>query len=262
MTTDNKSPQEEVSASEESVSAEKIADELTAAEEQPQDDVQPPAPAPASFDSEELITRIERSVQGRSANAFGQFRKQIREELEETLKPIREFSATVEQARVEQMDPEEQAAYWRRKATEQAQRPAPTAPEPEPDPDTYTPQQQQELSASVNGMLEGMDLDPQLLRNPELWKGWQPGDSVERAKRVALTNARRLKAEAAGRTAPAAQPPTTPPPPSTNGAPRQSANVINTRTEAYEAFSDGRIKNSTQLNAALAEIRTKGKAVL
>jgi hypothetical protein len=162
--------------------------------------------------------------------------KQIEDNLEakvdEALKPFRDLTSTMEQARVEQLEPEDQVDYWRNKA----QTPEDTSQQQQ--------QQQQELSDSerlglansVTQLITQNGLQMTHLDN-RIWEGAMTGMTAEQYYTLAQNNIGRLK----NAPAPAATPAPATPPPTTQEAPSQTTSPIETKSEAVEAFQRGDI---------------------
>ena len=236
MTTDNK----EVSASQDS--ADEIASTVLAAQnesaqadEQVQEKVPEQAPVssgPTLSDIENVFSKYQGTQNNWNANRMKQIEDNLQTKVDDALKPFRDLTSTMEQARVEQLEPEDQVDYWRNKA----QTPA----------DAPQQQQQAELSAdeklnlanSVTQLITQNGLQMTHLDN-RIWEGAMTGMTAEQYYTLAQNNIGRLK------TAPAPAPARTPapatPPPTTQEAPSQTTSPIETKSEAVEAFQRGDI---------------------
>lgn len=252
MTTDNKA-QDSVSAEEEqdepSVSAEEeqiaqaVADASSAPETEEQQEEQAPRPLTAD-DLDKALKDFQSSFQGRQANytaeQLRQHRESLKQEFDASLAPLREQAALIEQARIEQLEPEEQAEYWRKRALEPSQVTEPVVPAEQTP--AYSDTDVSRLRGRVEGMLAnaGINIDPE---DDRLWVGARVGASIDDLFTVAQQNAKGL--------APAPQTPAeTPAPsrprvPSTSGAPKTQGRSYNSRTDIAEALQAGDI-NSDQ----------------
>ena len=231
---------QEVSASQDS--AEEIAstvlaaqDESAPAEEQVQEQVPEQAPAssgPTLSDIENVFSKYQGTQNNWNANRMKQIEDNLTSKVDDALKPFRDLTSTMEQARVEQLEPEDQVEYWRNKA----QTPA----------DAPQQQQQEELSAdeklnlanSVTQLITQNGLQMTHLDN-RIWEGAMTGMTAEQYYTLAQNNIGRLKTAPAP--APAATPAPATPPPTTQEAPSQTTSPIETKSEAVEAFQRGDI---------------------
>ena len=231
---------QEVSASQDS--ADEIASTVLAAqnepaqaEEQVQEQVPEQAPAssgPTLSDIESVFNKYQGTQNNWNASRMKQIEDNLQTKVDEALKPFRDLTATMEQARVEQLEPEDQVDYWRNKA----QTPEDTSQQQQ--------QQQQELSDSerlglansVTQLITQNGLQMTHLDN-RIWEGAMTGMTAEQYYTLAQNNIGRLKTTPA----PAATPAPATPPPTTQGAPSQTTSPIETKSEAVEAFQRGDI---------------------
>jgi len=231
---------QEVSASQDS--ADEIASTVLAAQNEPaqaEEQVQEQVPEQAPVSSGPTLSDIENvfnKYQGTQNNWNASRMKQIEDNLEakvdEALKPFRDLTSTMEQARVEQLEPEDQVDYWRNKA----QTPEDTSQQQQ--------QQQQELSDSerlglansVTQLITQNGLPMTHLDN-RIWEGAMTGMTAEQYYTLAQNNIGRLRTTPA----PAATPAPATPPPTTQEAPSQTTSPIETKSEAVEAFQRGDI---------------------
>ena len=231
---------QEVSASQDS--AENIAstvlaaqDESAQADEQVQEKVPEQAPAssgPTLSDIENVFSKYQGTQNNWNANRMKQIEDNLTSKVDDALKPFRDLTSTMEQARVEQLEPEDQVEYWRNKA----QTPA----------DAPQQQQQEELSVdeklnlanSVTQLITQNGLQMTHLDN-RIWEGAMTGMNAEQYYTLAQNNIGRLKTAPAP--APAATPAPATPPPTTQEAPSQTTSPIETKSEAVEAFQRGDI---------------------
>jgi len=233
---------QEVSASQDS--ADEIASTVLAAqnepaqaEEQVQEQVPEQAPAssgPTLSDIESVFNKYQGTQNNWNASRMKQIEDNLQTKVDEALKPFRDLTATMEQARVEQLEPEDQVDYWRNKA----QTPEDTSQQQQ--------QQQQELSDSerlglansVTQLITQNGLQMTHLDN-RIWEGAMTGMTAEQYYTLAQNNIGRLRTTPAP--APAATPAPATPPPTTQGAPSQTTSPIETKSEAVEAFQRGDI---------------------
>ena len=233
---------QEVSASQDS--ADEIASTVLAAqnepaqaEEQVQEQVPEQAPVssgPTLSDIENVFNKYQGTQNNWNASRMKQIEDNLQTKVDEALKPFRDLTATMEQARVEQLEPEDQVDYWRNKA----QTPEDTSQQQQ--------QQQQELSDSerlglansVTQLITQNGLQMTHLDN-RIWEGAMTGMTAEQYYTLAQNNIGRLRTTPAP--APAATPAPATPPPTTQGAPSQTTSPIETKSEAVEAFQRGDI---------------------
>jgi|TARA_R100001244_G_scaffold62997_1_gene52392 hypothetical protein len=233
---------QEVSASQDS--ADEIASTVLAAqnepaqaEEQVQEQVPEQAPVssgPTLSDIENVFNKYQGTQNNWNASRMKQIEDNLQTKVDEALKPFRDLTSTMEQARVEQLEPEDQVDYWRNKA----QTPEDTSQQQQ--------QQQQELSDSerlglansVTQLITQNGLQMTHLDN-RIWEGAMTGMTAEQYYTLAQNNIGRLRTTPAP--APAATPAPATPPPTTQGAPSQTTSPIETKSEAVEAFQRGDI---------------------
>jgi len=214
---------QEVSASQDS--ADEVAstvlaaqDESAPAEEQVQEQVPEQAPAssgPTLSDIENVFNKYQGTQNNWNANRMKQIEDNLTSKVDDALKPFRDLTSKMEQAQIEQLEPEDQVEYWRNKAQTPADAPQ------------QQQQQQEELSAdeklnlanSVTQLITQNGLQMTHLDN-RIWEGAMTGMTAEQYYTLAQNNIGRLK------TTPAPAPATTPapatPPPTTQEAPSQT----------------------------------------
>ena len=233
---------QEVSASQDS--AEEIAstvlaaqDESAQADEQVQEKVPEQAPAssgPTLSDIENVFSKYQGTQNNWNANRMKQIEDNLTSKVDDALKPFRDLTSKMEQAQIEQLEPEDQVEYWRNKAQTPADAPQ------------QQQQQQVELSAdeklnlanSVTQLITQNGLQMTHLDN-RIWEGAMTGMTAEQYYTLAQNNIGRLKTAPAP--APAATPAPATPPPTTQEAPSQTTSPIETKSEAVEAFQRGDI---------------------
>jgi hypothetical protein len=233
---------QEVSASQDS--AENIASTVLAAQnesaqadKQVQEQVPEQAPAssgPTLSDIENVFNKYQGTQNNWNANRMKQIEDNLTSKVDDALKPFKDLTSTMEQARVEQLEPEDQVDYWRNKAQTPTEAPQ------------QQQQQQQELSDSerlglansVTQLITQNGLQMTHLDN-RIWEGAMTGMNAEQYYTLAQNNIGRLKTTPAP--APAATPAPATPPPTTQEAPSQTTSPIETKSEAVEAFQRGDI---------------------
>jgi len=227
---------QEVSASQDS--ADEIASTVLAAQNEPaqaEEQVQEQAPVssgPTLSDIENVFNKYQGTQNNWNASRMKQIEDNLEAKVDEALKPFRDLTSSMEQARVEQLEPEDQVDYWRNKA----QLPEDTSQQQQ--------QQQQELSDSerlglansVTQLITQNGLQMTHLDN-RIWEGAMTGMTAEQYYTLAQNNIGRLRTTPA----PAATPAPATPPPTTQEAPSQTTSPIETKSEAVEAFQRGDI---------------------
>ena len=226
----------EVSASQDS--AEDIASTVLAAQNEPaqaEEQVQEQAPAssgPTLSDIENVFSKYQGTQNNWNANRMKQIEDSLNSKVDEALKPFRDLTSQMEQAQIEQLEPEDQVQYWRNKAQTPAE----------------APQQQQQEELSVDEKLNLANSVTQLITqnglqmthlDNRIWEGAMTGMTAEQYYTLAQNNISRLKTTPAP--APAATPAPATPPPTTQEAPSQTTSPIETKSEAVEAFQRGDI---------------------
>jgi hypothetical protein len=165
--------------------------------------------------------------------------------LDATLAPLMARQKAEEQARIEELDPEDQVAYWKQQATAPAPQPSPAAPQQVTrSGDSYSAEDRLDIINATTNMLssEGVNVP---YTDDRLWAGATNGMSPDQLLGIARQNAQRLKASTS--TPPAAVPAATPPP-STQTAPSSSSTSYGSRTELNAALLSGEIKNIDEFN--------------
>ena len=164
--------------------------------------------------------------------------------LDATIAPLMARQKAEEQARIEELEPEDQAAYWKQQATAPAPEPSPAAPQQvQQNGDSYSAEDRLDIINATTNMLssEGVSVP---YTDDRLWAGATNGMSSDQLLGIARQNAQRLKASTS--TPPAAVPAATPPP-STQAAPASSSTSYGSRTELNAALLSGEIKNIDEL---------------
>ena len=164
--------------------------------------------------------------------------------LDATIAPLMARQEAEEQARVEQLEPEDQAAYWKQQATAPAPEPSAPPAQPVQGAETYSADDRLNIINSTQNMLtaEGVNVP---YTDDRLWAGATNGMTTDQLVGVARQNAQRLKASV--QAAPAAEPAVTPPP-STQAAPSSTAASYGNRSELNAALLSGEIPNIDEFN--------------
>ena len=245
MTTENT----DVSASD---SAESIAASVSAAAAPATPAIgEPPAPAvePATgitlTDLETALNSRQGTQNNWNAQQMRTIEANLSAKLDATIAPLMARQRAEEQARIEQLEPEDQAAYWKQQATTPAPQPSPAAPQQvQQNGDSYSAEDRLDIINATTNMLssEGVNLP---YTDDRLWAGATNGMSSDQLLGIARQNAQRLKAS---RSTPPAAVPAATPPPSTQAAPASSSTSYGSRTELNAALLSGEIKNIDEFN--------------
>ena len=232
--------------------AEKVEQKLQEQPEQPQ--VSPNQNA-GGDDVKSLIRDEIRSAfgkeQGRIAGQYGQqqgrLSRQIRDEVKEAIgdvvKPIKQQLDTWEQGRINQLEPEEQAAYWQTKYQESSSSSEPKVQEEvKAGWGNLTQQDQENLASYTSAVLDTEGLNNSLLSDQRLWQGATESMTVEQLKQIARNNASRLKPRAGGQ--PPAQSAQAATPPTTSGAPASPRSGFDAKSDLYQAFRQGKVDSN------------------
>jgi len=243
MTTDN-----DVSASVDS--AEGIAASVSAAAAPaPPATGEPTAPAvePATgitlTDLETALNSRQGTQNNWNAQQMRTIEANLSAKLDAAVAPLMARQKAEEQARIEELEPEDQAAYWKQQATAPAPEPFPAAPQQVMQTgDSYSADDRLNIINATTNMLssEGVNVP---YTDDRLWAGATNGMTTDQLVGVARQNVQRLKAS----TPPAAAPAVTPPP-STQAAPASSSTAYGSRTELNAALLSGEIKNIDEFN--------------
>ena len=163
--------------------------------------------------------------------------------LDAAVAPLMARQKAEEQARIEELEPEDQAAYWKQQATAPAPQPSPAAPQQvQQTGDSYSAEDRLDIINATTNMLSSEGVNVPYTDN-RIWAGATNGMTTDQLVGVARQNVQRLKAS----TPPAAAPAVTPPP-STQAAPASSSTAYGSRTELNAALLSGEIKNIDEFN--------------
>jgi hypothetical protein len=185
-------------------------------------------------------------------NYTAQQLKEIRLNIAEDLKGYKEHQEALEQQRLSQMDPEEQAEYWKQKA----QKPAVPVVEEQPQRDfsqVYSAAQGAAMALGLN------NIDVQ--HDQRLWEGATANMTDQQLVQLASQNIAKLKNPQSQQPAKATQPQKAPPPPSTDGAPKVGNKRFNTISDLASEMASGHI-NADQYRKGQREIKNQGFTTL
>lgn len=193
------------------------------------------------------------SFQGKFANYTANEKREMQEMIDKRLKPVLDLTDKIEQAQVEQLEPEQQVEYYKRKAEEASQVPESPQVQQEQKP---TPQQEV-LADTTRQMISENNLNMSEF-DERVWKGWNQNMNTAQLIKLAQTNIEGLVTPKQTQT-PAQQEPVSQnqPPPSTSSAPKAGSNRVSTISDLSELMANGQI-DATQYRAAREEIRLKG----
>ena len=227
-------PEEEKTSEPETLSADKIA-EVT---------------AKAAADAAEKALN---SFQGKFANHTANSQKELQDMINQQLKPVIDWTEKVEQAQVEQLDPEQQVEYYKSKLQQNK-----TAEVPEPEKVEGPTEAQRILADTTKQLIKDNNLDITEF-DERIWQGWNanmtPGELVSLANR----NIQGLKTpkQSAPASEPAQETPAPTVPPTTSGAPKGPGSRVTTISDLSQMMASGQI-DATQYRAAKKEIKNKG----
>ena len=212
---------------------------------------EPPAPAvePATgitlTDLETALNSRQGTQNNWNAQQMRTIEANLSAKLDAAVAPLMARQQAEEQARIEQLEPEDQAAYWKQQATAPAPEPSPAVPQQvQQAGDSYSADDRLDIINATTNMLssEGVNVP---YTDDRLWAGATNGMSSDQLLGIARQNAQKLKASTS--TPPAAVPAATPPP-STQAAPSSTAASYGNRSELNAALLSGEIKNIDEFN--------------
>jgi hypothetical protein len=208
--------------------------------------------------SEDILRELGK-WQGGFADQFGRKTKELEAKVLQAVDSrLSQYEANIlkdEEARVANLEPEEQANYWRQRATSQQETAAQQG--------TQVTAEQQVLRQEAESMLVRYGLTGVNVNDPRLWQGYQEGMNVKESLDVLEKNLNVATTPTpAAQPAPAATPQqTAPAPQTTQGAPQKTARTVNTLSDAATLFADGNI-NSAQYRDIKNQIKQGGSATL
>ena len=220
-------------------------------------------PTPSLEDTVKDVLRGELgSWQGGFADTFGRKTK----ELEQSVQHIVDSRLTQyedrlnkdEEARVANLEPEDQTEYWKQRAMEKEQvAQAPQQPQ--------APEVSHHIQVLLNeskALMARYGVTGLNVSDPSLWGGFREGMSLKESLDVFEGNLQRRKSPPAATTpSPAPAPPQQTTPQTTQGAPQKTARTVNTLSDAATMFADGNI-NSTQYRDIKNQLKQGGSATL
>lgn len=256
----------EVKASEETVTAEQqIAEEIdndVKTPVEPQGEVQQETPTEtlspdkiASMTAKAAADAAEKalnSFQGKFANHTASQQKELQELIDQRLKPVIDWTEKVEQAQVEQLDPEQQVEYYKSKLKQK------DVVAPEIQKEEGPTETQKMLAETTRQLIQDNNLDITEF-DERIWKGWNanmtPGQLVALAnKNITAIKTPPQPKQTAQQTEEAPAPTV---PPTTSGAPKGIGSRVTTVTDLSQLMAEGKI-DANQYRLAKNEIKTKG----
>ena len=218
-------------------------------------------PTPSIEDTVKDVLREQLgSWQGGFADTFGRKTKELEEKIHSSvdsrLTQYEDRLKVDEEARVANLEPEDQTEYWKQRAIQQEQVQA----APEPQQQKVEPRIEMLLSES-KALMSRYGVTGVTVSDPNLWVGFREGMSLKESLDVLEGNLKSISAPAKPATAPPAPSTqsTTVPPQTTQGAPQKTAKSVNTLSEAAALFADGNI-NSIQYRNIKKQLDNGGSA--
>lgn len=259
----------EVKASEESVTAEQqIAEQInndaakTPVEAQGQPEVEKPS-SPETLSADKIAEMTAKaasdaaekalnSFQGKFANHTASQQKELQDMINQQLKPVIDWTEKVEQAQVEQLDPEQQVEYYKSKLQQKQEVPAETQVKNEPTPE------QKMLAETTRQLIQDSNLDITEF-DERIWQGWNANMTPGQLVNLANKNIQGLKTpkQPEPTPEPTQETPAATVPPTTAGAPKGPGSRVTTISDLSQMMASGEI-DATQYRAAKKEIRNKG----
>tara|TARA_R110002020_G_C16182269_1_gene764937 strand:- start:134 stop:925 length:792 start_codon:yes stop_codon:yes gene_type:complete len=202
----------------------------------------------------ETVTQEMNNFRGNFVNWTAQQQRELRQTLDDSLKGYKQHQEALEQQNLSQMDPEEQVAYWKQKATQ------PVEPQIE--------EQQSERNFSqvynaATGAAMALGINIDVKNDQRIWEGANAGMTDQQLLQLANQNLAKLK-----QTSNTAQPQKTqvvnespPPPPSTEGAPKAGNARFTTLSDLASQMASGNI-NADQYRKGQREIKNQGYTTL
>tara|TARA_R100000008_G_scaffold74721_3_gene53637 strand:- start:2508 stop:3299 length:792 start_codon:yes stop_codon:yes gene_type:complete len=256
--------EKEVTASEETVKAEeqeiaeKVAEQV---EQQVTEEVTEEVKAQEKPLSPEQIQQMVENATTKSLNSFkGSFanwtasqQKELKNQIDEVLNPLREQAQIIEQSRVQEMSPEEQAEYYKSQLDKTKE-----VPQQEPPVQQQMSSEQTVLAEMTQDLINesGLGID---IRDSRVWKGYTQGMSTRQALKLAEKNIEEIKNPSQQEQKPVQKekPAEEAPVPSTTGAPKGGSGRITSQSDLAEMMANGQI-DATQFRAARKELKNQG----
>ena len=245
MTTENTDVSASDSAESIAASVSAAAAPATPATGEPPAPVVEPATGITLTDLETALNSRQGTQNNWNAQQMRTIEANLSAKLDAAVAPLMARQKAEEQARIEELEPEDQAAYWKQQATTPAPQPFPAAPQQvQQNGDSYSAEDRLDIINATTSMLssEGVTVP---YTDDRLWAGATNGMTPDQLLGIARQNAQRLKAS---RSTPPAAVPAATPPPSTQAAPASSSTSYGSRTELNAALLSGEIKNIDEFN--------------
>tara|TARA_R100000234_G_scaffold20088_1_gene11276 strand:- start:1157 stop:1951 length:795 start_codon:yes stop_codon:yes gene_type:complete len=204
---------------------------------------------------ENATTKSLNSFKGSFANWTASQQKELKTQIDEVLDPLRKQAELIEESRLQEMSPEEQAAYYKsRLEDKQVVKEEPVA-----------SQEMDNSQSLIAEMTQGYLNDNNLaldIRDPQIWKGYYAGMSTSQALKLAEKNIKSItETNNVTESPPKKETPPVEAPPSTQGAPKAGSGRITSQTDLVELMANGQI-SATQFREAKRQIKTEGFANL
>ena len=201
------------------------------------------------------------SFQGKFANYTASQQKEFQEMIDLKLKPVLDWTDKLEQAQVEQLDPEQQVEYYKNKLEQKQETVQKTTQTNEPT------EQQRFLADSTKQLIQDSGLNITEF-DERIWKGWNQNMSPGQLVALATKNIGDIKASSQPKPQPQSQPQqevaeNTPPsvPPTTSGAPKGPGARVSTLSDLSQLMAEGKI-DANQFRQAKNEISRQGYSSL
>jgi hypothetical protein len=193
------------------------------------------------------------SFQGKFANHTASQQKELQDMIDQRLKPVIDWTEKVEQAQVEQLDPEQQVEYYKSKLQQNQ-----TAKAPEPEKEEGPTETQKMLAETTRQLIQDNGLDITEF-DERVWKGWSANMTPGQLVNLANKNIQGLKTpkQPEPTPEPTQETPAATVPPTTTGAPKGVGSRVTTVTDLSQLMADGKI-DANQYRLAKNEIKNKG----
>ena len=194
------------------------------------------------------------SFQGKFANHTASQQKELQDMIDEKLKPVLDWTQKVEQAQVEQLEPEQQVEYYKSKLEQNSADVKPNAEQAQ-----GPNEMQQFLADTTRQLIQDNNLDITEF-DERIWKGWNQNMSPGQLVTLATKNIQSMKT--ANQPAPQTQQqsqetPAQSAPPSTSGAPKGPGSRVTTLSDLSQKMANGQL-DATQYRNARRELNSKG----
>ena len=200
----------------------------------------------------DTVSKEMNKLRGDQINYTAQQMKEMRQSIDENLKGYREHTEALESQRLSQMDPEDQAEYWKQKA----QQPAQPIAEEQPERDFS------QVYSAATGAAMALGLNIDVKQDQRLWEGATANMTDQQLVQLASQNLSRLKTPQTQQPAKAQTPQqTNTPPPSTDGAPKVGNKRFSTLSDLASEMASGNI-NADQYRTGQREIKNQGYTTL